>query len=65
MDFTPKTSSAWVLVSGSFPFMVGPDQTGKLLGVVRLGGHIEQGETPWQCAVREVKEEADLDIEYL
>ena len=64
-DFSPKTASAWVLVSDYFPFMVGPDQTGKQLGVIRLGGHLEQGESPWQCAVREVKEEANLDIEYL
>jgi len=45
--------------------MVGPDRTGERLGVVRLGGHIQPGETPWECAVREVKEEADLDIQPL
>jgi len=59
------TASAWVLQGGVFPFMIGPDQTGEALGVVRLGGHIEPGETPWQCAVREVREEASLEIEAL
>jgi 8-oxo-dGTP diphosphatase len=27
------------------------------------GGHVEDGETPEQCIVREIKEEMDLDIE--
>lgn len=26
-------------------------------------GHIEDGETPVQCALREIKEETDLDVE--
>ena len=60
-----RTASAWVLAGEYFPFMVGPDRTGEQLGVVRLGGHIQSGETPWQCAVREVKEEAGLDIQPL
>ena len=47
-----RTASAWVLVGEYFPFMVGPDRTGEGLGVVRLGGHIQPGEAPWQCAVR-------------
>jgi len=38
-----------------------PDwQKGLLNGI---GGHIEDGETPYLCMVREFKEEADLDIE--
>ena len=32
---------------------------GKWLG---LGGHIEYGETPYECIVREVKEESGLSI---
>jgi 8-oxo-dGTP diphosphatase len=27
------------------------------------GGHVEKGETPEQCIVREMKEEMDLDLE--
>ena len=32
---------------------------GKWLG---LGGHFEENETPYQCVIREVKEESGLDI---
>jgi 8-oxo-dGTP pyrophosphatase MutT (NUDIX family) len=32
------------------------------LGVARLGGHREHGETAWQCAAREVREEASLAV---
>jgi 8-oxo-dGTP diphosphatase len=27
------------------------------------GGHVEEGETPLECIVREIKEEMDLDLE--
>jgi len=30
-----------------------------------LGGKLEEGETPWECAIREVKEESNLDISEL
>lgn len=32
---------------------------GKWLG---LGGHFEENETPYQCVIREIKEESGLDI---
>jgi 8-oxo-dGTP pyrophosphatase MutT (NUDIX family) len=32
------------------------------LGIARFGGHIEPGETVYECAVREVKEETNLNI---
>ena len=54
------TAGAYVLVDGRLPFMVGPTAVGDRLGVVRLGGPREPGETPWACAAREVREEASL-----
>jgi 8-oxo-dGTP pyrophosphatase MutT (NUDIX family) len=59
------TAGAYVLLDGRFPFIVGPTPTGDRLAVVRLGGHREAGESPWQCATREVLEESGLTIEAL
>jgi 8-oxo-dGTP pyrophosphatase MutT (NUDIX family) len=64
MDHKFVTAGIWIRVGDRFPFEVGPDKTGEKIGVVRVGGHIEEGETPWECAVREAKEEAVLDILY-
>jgi len=57
------TAGAYVVLAGRFPFMIGPTARGDALGVVRLGGHREPGETPWGCAAREVREEAGLRIQ--
>ncbi len=56
------TAGAYVRYGSVFPFMVGPTAGGDMLGVVRLGGHRETSETPWECAVREVREEASIAI---
>ena len=56
------TAGAYFLVDGRFAFMLDPTPDGASLAVVRLGGRREPGETPWQCAEREVHEEAGLRI---
>ncbi len=57
------TAGAYVVVDGLFVFMVGIANAGRdRLVVVRLGGHREGAETAWQCAAREVHEEAGLRI---
>jgi 8-oxo-dGTP pyrophosphatase MutT (NUDIX family) len=56
------TAGAYVLADGLVVFMVGPNRAGDRLGVVRLGGHREAGETSWTCAGREVLEEASVRI---
>src|SRR5688572_24731680 len=56
------TSGAYFLVGGRFAFMIDPTPDGESMAVVRLGGRREAGETPWQCAEREVMEEAGLRI---
>ncbi|WP_417900838.1 NUDIX domain-containing protein [Bacillus haimaensis] len=57
-----KTSGAYILYSGLFPFQVGPTKEGDKLGVVRLGGHRENNETALEAAKREVFEEASMII---
>jgi 8-oxo-dGTP pyrophosphatase MutT (NUDIX family) len=59
------TAGAYLVLDGRFPFMVGPTARGDALGVVRLGGHRERGEAPWDCAAREVREEAGLTIRHV
>lgn len=49
-DLEFVTAGVWVRMGNRFPFEVGPDKTGKSLGVVRVGGHIETGETPSRIA---------------
>jgi 8-oxo-dGTP pyrophosphatase MutT (NUDIX family) len=54
------TARAYVCIGHLMPFMVGPTLDGRRLAVIRLGGHREDGETPCQCAAREVVHEASL-----
>jgi 8-oxo-dGTP pyrophosphatase MutT (NUDIX family) len=56
------TAGAFVLVKGRIPFVVGPTPDSMAVAVIRLGGHLEDGETPWECVRRECYEEAQLHI---
>src|SRR3954471_23730683 len=57
------TAGAYIVLDGRFPFVLGTTPAGDRLAVVRVGGHREAGESPWQCAAREVLEEAGLSIQ--
>jgi len=57
-----RTSGAYVLYNGFFVFQVGPTKNGDKLGVVRLGGHRENEESPLDTAIREVFEESAIKI---
>ncbi len=56
------TAGAYILTGGLYPFQIGLKPHDGKYPVVRLGGHVEENETGWQCAVREVREEAGLQI---
>lgn len=58
-----STSGVYVLYKGKFIFQVGPTSDGKKLGVSRLGGHREYGESPLETARREALEEAAIHIQ--
>ncbi|MBT2636896.1 NUDIX domain-containing protein [Bacillus sp. ISL-39] len=57
-----RTSGAYIMYKGLFPFQVGPTRKGDKLGVVRLGGHREKGESAQETAIREVFEESSMKI---
>lgn len=57
-----KTAGIYLLHNNRFAFMIGPDKSGESLGIVRLGGHVEDKEDIISCVRREVREEASADI---
>lgn len=60
-----NTAGAYVCINGLYPFAIGSLPYNGRIPVIRLGGHREEHETGWQCAVREVYEEANLQIKPL
>lgn len=56
-----KTVGAFVLYRDMLALMIGPDQTGERLGIMRFGGHIEKGESLFEALEREIKEEASIN----
>ncbi len=61
-DVRINTAGAYVLAQGYYPFAIGEKLYQGRLPLIRLGGHREEAETGWQCAAREVYEEASLHI---
>ena len=57
-----KTAGAYVCVNGLYIFALGIHPHQGHTPVIRLGGHLEENETGWQCAVREANEEASIKI---
>ena len=60
-----STAGAYVCINGLYPFAIGTQPHNGCIPLIRLGGHREGHETGWQCAVREVYEEAHLCIQSL
>lgn len=57
-----NTAGAYVSIHGLYLFAIGSLPYQGRIPVFRLGGHRQEHETGWQCAVREVYEEANLQI---
>lgn len=57
-----KTVGTYILYEDTLAFMIGPDNSGEKLGIMRLGGHIEKGESYLQALEREVNEEGAIRV---
>jgi ADP-ribose pyrophosphatase YjhB (NUDIX family) len=60
-----STAGAYVRINGLYLFAIGNQMHNGCIPVFRLGGHREEHETGWQCAVREVYEETSLQVKPL
>jgi len=59
------TAGAYISIDGYYLFAIGIKPHNGHIPIVRLGGHREGNETGWRCAVREVYEETNLQIQPL
>jgi hypothetical protein len=60
-----KTVGSFILYQDTLAFMIGPDNSGEKLGIMRLGGHIEAGENLLQSLKREIMEEGSIEAKIL
>lgn len=60
-----NTAGAYIVVNGLYPFAIGIKPNRGRIPITRFGGHRQTYETGWQCAQREVYEEANIRIKPL
>lgn len=56
-----ETAGVLLREADRYVFCYGPNASGSIY-VLRIGGHVEAGESPWACAAREAKEEAGVTV---
>ncbi len=61
-DAIVNTAGAYICIGGLYLFAIGTQPHNGRIPIFRLGGHREEFETGWECAVREVYEETNLQI---
>ena len=59
------TAGVFVRFGSRYAFMIGPNDEKTHLALVRFGGHIEDDEGPVDCALRETREEAGIEVDLL
>ena len=57
-----NTAGIYLKYNNRFAFMFGPDEKSSHHGVVRFGGHVNGNESAIACALREIREEANVDV---
>ena len=57
-----NTAGVLLMEAGRYVFCYGPHSSSDGVYVLRIGGHREAGESPWQCAAREAREEAGVVV---
>lgn len=57
-----KTVGTFIVYKDKLAFMIGPDKFGEKLGIVRIGGHIEEKESYIEALEREIKEESSIKV---
>ena len=60
-----NTAGAYVRLDGLYLFAIESQLHHGCIPITQLGGHREEQETAWQCAARELREEANLQIKPL
>ena len=64
-DASIRTAGAYLCINGLYVFAIGNQLHNGSIPVFRLGGHRGEFETGWQCAMREVYEETNLQVKLL
>jgi hypothetical protein len=57
-----NTAGAYVCIDKLYLFVIGTKLHNDNIPIVRIGGHREENETGWQCAMREVFEETNVQL---